>query len=155
MSVTFITKLMDSKWGQRKRWISDVLKYFCSEFYYLNDFDNIDCKIYLFILMPSRDNDKMFQFRVQCSICNHECDALLRCMIIMMMQHEDEGSHARPRWCIWHNVIAMMLTEWCIHYDARMMMLVMYARRECIKHDAYPQELMMHGTRALQPFSRD
>jgi hypothetical protein len=34
---------------------------------------------------------------VQCLIYNHEHDALLRCMITMMVQHEDEGSHARLR----------------------------------------------------------
>jgi hypothetical protein len=45
--------------------------------HYLNDFDNVDCKICLFILMQSRDNDKMLQLRVQCSIYNHEHDALL------------------------------------------------------------------------------
>jgi hypothetical protein len=65
--------------------------------YYLNDLDDVDCKTCLFIPMQSRDNDKMLQLRVQCSIYNHEHDALLRCMITMMVQHEDEGSHARPR----------------------------------------------------------
>jgi hypothetical protein len=34
---------------------------------------------------------KMFQLGVQCSIYNHERDALLRCMIAMMMHHEDGG----------------------------------------------------------------
>jgi hypothetical protein len=65
--------------------------------YYLNDLNEVDCKTCLFMLMQSRDNDKMLQFRVQCSIYNHEHDALLRCMITMMVQHEDEGSHARLR----------------------------------------------------------
>jgi hypothetical protein len=62
--------------------------------HYLNDFDNVDCKTCLFILMQSRDNDKMLQLRVQCLIYNHEHDALLKCMIAMMVQHEDEGFHA-------------------------------------------------------------
>jgi hypothetical protein len=68
--------------------------------YYLNDLDDVDCKTCLFILMQSRDNDKMLQLRVQCSIYNHERDALLRCMIAMMMQHENGGFHARSKWCI-------------------------------------------------------
>jgi hypothetical protein len=68
--------------------------------YYLNDLDDVDCKTCLFIPMQSRDNDEMLQLRVQCSIYNHECDALLRCMIAMMVQHEDGGFHARPKWCI-------------------------------------------------------
>jgi hypothetical protein len=45
--------------------------------YYLNDLDDADCKTCLFIPMQSRDNDKMLQLRVQCSIYNHERDALL------------------------------------------------------------------------------
>jgi hypothetical protein len=111
--------------------------------YYLNDLDDVGCKTCLFM-----------QLRVQCSIYNHEHDALLRCMITMMVQHEDEGSHARPRWCIYHNAITMMLTKWCIHYDARMMIFAMYARMKCMKYDAYCyHELMMHVTRTLQPFS--
>jgi hypothetical protein len=61
---------------------------------YLNDLNEVDCKTCLLMLMQSRDNDKMLQFRVQCSVYNHEHDALLRCMITMMMQHEDEESHA-------------------------------------------------------------
>jgi hypothetical protein len=42
---------------------------------------------------------------------NPDRDALLRCMIAMMMQHEDEEFHARSRWCVRHNAITMMLTE--------------------------------------------
>jgi hypothetical protein len=76
-------------------------------------------------------------------------------MITMMMQHEDEESHAWPKWCICHNAITMMLTKWCIHHDARMMILAMYARMKCMKYDAYPHELMMHMTCILQPFSRN
>jgi hypothetical protein len=34
-------------------------------------------------------------------------------------------------------------------------MLAMYARKKCMKYDAYPYELMMHMARALQPFSRN
>jgi hypothetical protein len=134
------------------KWCS---KHFCSEFYYLNDLDYVDCKTCLFMPMQSRDKDKMLQFGVQCSIYNHDWDALLRCMIAMMVQHEDGGLHARSRWCIRHNAIIMMLTKWCIHYDARMMILAMYARMKCMKYDAYAHELMMHMTRILQPFSRN
>jgi hypothetical protein len=68
--------------------------------YYLNNLDDIDCKTCLFIPMQSRNNDKMLQLRVQCSIYNHKCDALLRCMIAVMVQHENGGFHARPKWCI-------------------------------------------------------
>jgi hypothetical protein len=55
--------------------------------YYLNNLDDVDCKTCIFILMQSRDN-------------GYECDALLRCMIAMMVQHEDGGFHARSKWCI-------------------------------------------------------
>jgi hypothetical protein len=68
--------------------------------YYLNDLDDVDCKTCLLIPMQSRDNDKMLQLRVQCSIYNHERDALLGSMIAIMMQHEDGGFHARSKWCI-------------------------------------------------------
>jgi hypothetical protein len=60
---------------------------FLLRIYYLKDLDNVDCKTCLFILMQSRDND-------------YERDALLRCMIAMMVQHKDEGFHTRPKWCI-------------------------------------------------------
>jgi hypothetical protein len=62
--------------------------------YYLNCLDDADCKTCLAIPMQSRDNDKMLQLRVQCSIYNHERDALLLCMITMMVQHKDGGFHA-------------------------------------------------------------
>jgi hypothetical protein len=62
--------------------------------YYLNDLDDVDCKTCPFILMQSRDNDKRFQLRVQCSIYNHKRDALLRCMIAIMVQHENGEFHA-------------------------------------------------------------
>jgi hypothetical protein len=55
--------------------------------YYLNDWDDVDCKTSLFILMQSRDND-------------YKRDALLKCMIAMMVHHEDGEFHARPKWCI-------------------------------------------------------
>jgi hypothetical protein len=55
--------------------------------YCFNELDDVDCKTCLFILMQSRGNDKMPQLRVQCLIYNHDHDALLRCMIAMMMQH--------------------------------------------------------------------
>jgi hypothetical protein len=60
--------------------------------HYLNVFDNVDRKICL--LMQSRNNDKILQLRVQCLMYNHDHDALLRCMITIMVQHEDEGFHA-------------------------------------------------------------
>jgi hypothetical protein len=66
--------------------------------YYLNNLDDVYCKTCLFILMESRDND-------------YERDALLRCMIAMMVHHEDGGFHARSKWCIRHNAITMMLAR--------------------------------------------
>jgi hypothetical protein len=71
-----------------------MFEIFLLRVYYLNDLNKVDCKTCLLMLMQSRDNDKMLQFRVQCSVYDHEHDALLRCMITMMMQHEDEESHA-------------------------------------------------------------
>jgi hypothetical protein len=65
--------------------------------YYPNDLDDVDCKTCLFIPMQSGNNDKMLQLRVQCSIYNHECDALLRHIITMMVQHEDGEFHARSK----------------------------------------------------------
>ena len=100
--------------------------------YYLNDLHDASCKTCPFISMQSRDNDKMLQLRVQCSIYNHDHNALLRYMIAMMVQHKDGVFHARAKWCIWHNAIAMMLAQWCIHHDARMTMLSMYACMRCI-----------------------
>jgi hypothetical protein len=99
----------------RDWWV--MFETFLLRVYYLNDLDDIDCKTCLLMLMQSRDNDKMLQFRVQCSVYNHEHDALLRCMIAMMVQHEDGGLHARPRWCIWYNAL-----PWCWPNDAYTMM---------------------------------
>jgi hypothetical protein len=131
------------------------LKYFCSEFITWIIFDDVITKhAYL-----DRCNQGIM---TKCS--NSECNAryitmnmmhCFRCMIAMMMQHEDEGFYARSKWCIWHNAITMMLTKWCIHHDARMMILAMYACMKCMKYDAYPHELMMHMSRTLQPFSRN
>jgi hypothetical protein len=68
--------------------------------YYLYNLDDVDCKTCLFMPMQSRDDDKRFQLRVQCLIYNYEYDVRLRCMIAMMVQHEDGGFHARSKWCI-------------------------------------------------------
>jgi hypothetical protein len=47
--------------------------------------------------MQSRDNDKNAPIQsVMLDIYTHECDALFE----MRMQYEDEGFHARSRWCI-------------------------------------------------------
>jgi hypothetical protein len=69
--------------------------------YYLNDLDDVDCETCLFIPMQSRDSDKMLQFKVQCS------DTLWRCMIAMMVQHENGGLHARSR------MIFVMMHDFC------------------------------------------
>jgi hypothetical protein len=144
MSVTFITKLISDIWNIPAQSLLPEWFGWC----WLQNMS-------IYIPMQSRDNDTMLQFRVQCSIYNHEHDVLWRCMIAMMVQHEDGGFHARPKWCIWHNAITMMLAQWCIHHDARMTMLAMYARKKCIKCDAYHDEWMMHMTHTLQPFSHN
>jgi hypothetical protein len=59
-----------------------MFKTFLLRVYYLNNLDDVDCKTCIFILMQSRDND-------------YERDALLRCMIAMMMRHNNGGFHAR------------------------------------------------------------
>ena len=106
--------------------------------YYLIDLHDASCKTCPFMPMQSRNNDKIYSnSECKCSIYNHDNDALLRCMIAMMVQHEDGVFHARVKWCIWHDAIAMMLAQWCIHQDARMTMLATYARKRCIKYDAH------------------
>jgi hypothetical protein len=74
-----------------------MFEIFLLRVYYLNDLDDVGYKTCLFILMQSRDNSKMLQLKVQCAIYNHECDALLRRMIAMMVQHEDEGFYAQSK----------------------------------------------------------
>jgi hypothetical protein len=114
---------------------------------YLNNFRWCYCKTCLFRTMQSRDNDKMLYSECNARYITMNVMHCLRCMFAMIVQHEDEGSHARLKWCIWHNAITMMQ---CSHHDARMMILAMYARMKCMKYDAYPHELMMHVTRTLQ-----
>jgi len=48
--------------------------------------------------MPS-EKDKMLQLRVQ-MLDSHDSDALLRCMIAMVVQQNDGMFHARVKWCI-------------------------------------------------------
>jgi hypothetical protein len=91
-----------------------MVETFLLRVYYLNDFDDIDCKTCLFIPMQSRNNDKMLQLRVQCSIYNHEHDALLRCM----MQGWGWGIPCTTKMmhmtqCNYHDVDQMMHTPWC------------------------------------------
>jgi hypothetical protein len=57
-----------------------MVETFLLRVYYLNDLNDIDCKTCLFIPMQSRNNDKMLQLKVQCSIYNYECDALYDCI---------------------------------------------------------------------------
>jgi hypothetical protein len=64
-----------------------MFEIFLLRVYYLNDLNDADCKTCLFILMQSRDND-------------YERDALLRCMIAMMVQHKNGGFRTRPKWCV-------------------------------------------------------
>jgi hypothetical protein len=71
--------------------------------YYLNNLDDVDYKTCLSIYRCNQG------IMTKCS--NHERDALLRCMLAMMVQHEDGEFHAQSRWCIRHNAIAMMLAK--------------------------------------------
>ena len=61
------------------------LEHPCSGFYYLNELDNASCKTCLFMPMQSRNNDKIFQLRVQ-MFDNQDNDAYLRWTIAMPVQ---------------------------------------------------------------------
>ena len=56
----------------------------CSGFYYLTELEDASCKTYLFMPMQSRNNDEIFQLSGQ-MLDNHDNDALLRCMIAMLV----------------------------------------------------------------------
>jgi hypothetical protein len=97
--------------------------------YYLNDLNEVDCKTCLLMLMQSRDNDKMLQFRVQCSIYNHEHDALLKWNVWLQWwcnmrmrdpMHDQNDAYATMQlpWC-WPNDVYTMMQGWwylqCMH----------------------------------------
>ena len=63
---------------------------------------------------------------------DHENDAPSRCMIAMLVQCNDKMFYAPLKWCLWPDAIATMLTQFCIHYDATMMMLSTDACMRCI-----------------------
>ena len=63
---------------------------------------------------------------------DHENDAPSRCMIAMLVQCNDKMFYAPLKWCLCHDAIATMLTQFCIHYDATMMMLLTDACMKCI-----------------------
>ena len=71
----------------------------CSRFYYLTELQDANCKTYLFMLMQSRDNNKILQLSVQ-MLEIHDNDAPLRSVIAMMVQHEDGVFHVQMKWCI-------------------------------------------------------
>jgi len=58
---------------------------------------------------------------------DHENDASSRCMIAMLVQCNDKIFYVQLKWCLLHDAIAMMLTQFCIHYAATIMMLLMDA----------------------------
>ena len=60
---------------------------------------------------------------------DHENDASSRCMIAMLVQCNDEMFYTQLKW---HDAFAMMLTQFCIHYDATMLMLLTDACMKCI-----------------------
>jgi hypothetical protein len=57
MSVTFITKLMDKKIRMVQGFDKVMFEVFLLRVYYLNDLEDVDCKICLFILMQSRNSE--------------------------------------------------------------------------------------------------
>ena len=63
---------------------------------------------------------------------DHENDASSRGMIAMLVQCNNEMFYAQLKWCLWHDAIATMLTQFCIHCDATMMMLLTDAFMKCI-----------------------
>jgi hypothetical protein len=65
--------------------------------YYLNKLNDVDCKTRLFIPMQSRNNDKMLHSECNARYITMNVMHCLRCMFVMIVQHEDEGSHARPK----------------------------------------------------------
>ena len=74
-----------------------------------------------------RNNDKMFQLMVH-MLDNHDNDALLKCMIAILVQYNDGMFHANEMmhmtWCICHDADSMMHTPWCKDDDA--LVLCMY-----------------------------
>ena len=83
-------------------------------------------------------------------------DAPSKRMIAMLVQCNDKMFYAPLKWCLWPDAIATMLTQFCIHYDATMMMLLTDACMRCIcmMHiwiSWYAHSLM----RIPYPFSRD
>ena len=63
---------------------------------------------------------------------DHENDASSRCKIAMLVQCNDEMFYTQLKWCLLHDAFATMLTQFCIHSDATMMMLLMDACMKCI-----------------------
>jgi hypothetical protein len=95
--------------------------------YYLNDFDNIDCKIYLFILMQSRDNDEMLYSKCNARYITmnvmHCWDVWLHWWCNMRMRdpmHDRDDAYDTMQlpWC-WPNDAYTMMQEWrclqCMH----------------------------------------
>ena len=79
---------------------------------------------------------------------DHENDASSRCMIAMLVQCNDKMFYVQLKWCLLHDAIAMMLTQFadpilhtlcCNDNDA--LDGCMY---EMDKHDTHMDELMMH-----------
>ena len=80
--------------------------------------------------MQSRNNDKIFQLRVQ-TLDNHDNDAYLGWMMQCRCNTMMECPIHDMKWCIWCNCPdagPVMHTPWC-----KIMMLMFYAYIRCIK----------------------
>ena len=134
MSVRFITRLIDRNEDSTEDWFKKSFKNILAQDYIIR----MSCMIpiekkhaYLWQCNQGKTT-KCSNSECKCSIYNHDNDALWRCMIAMMVQHEDGVFHAQMKLRIWHDAFAMMLVQWRIHHDAKMMMLLMYACMRCI-----------------------
>ena len=133
MSARFITRLRDSRWGYHERLVKkDLLEHPCSGFIIWMICTMLVAKHAHFCRCNQGIMTKCSNSECKCSIYTLDNDALWRCMIAMIVQHEDGVFHAQMKWRIWHDAFAMMLVQWCIHHDAKMMMLLMYACMRCI-----------------------
>jgi hypothetical protein len=131
--------------------------------YYLNDLDEIDCKTCLFILMQSRDNDKMLY-----SECNaryitmnmmHCWDVWLQWWCNMRMRdsmHDRNGAYdtMQSPWC-WPNDAYTMMQGWwylqCMHIWNAWSMMHTLMSWWCIWLALYNRSSVMNTWVALYP----
>ena len=58
---------------------------------------------------------------------DYDNDAPSKRMIAMLVQCNDKIFYVQLKWCLLHDAIAMILTQFWIHYAATIMMLLMDA----------------------------